>query len=97
MSQVVTARSSQLHQLELLVSHVTKIILRRPEVTARYGLPTSTLYDWMAKGLFPKPIQLGPRSVGWCVEDLERWEIERMQASAVAAAAINAKKEITTF
>lgn len=54
--------------------------LRRPAVTARYGLPPSTLYDWIAKGLFPKPIRLGARSVGWSVEELEAWEHGRVAA-----------------
>ena len=54
--------------------------LRRPAVTARYGLPPSTLYDWIAKGLFPKPVRLGARSVGWSVEELETWEHARVAA-----------------
>lgn len=48
--------------------------LRRRAVLARYDLRTSTLYDWIAKGLFPRPVQLGPRAVGWAVEELEEWE-----------------------
>ena len=52
--------------------------LRRPAVSARYdGLPASTLYDWISKGLFPRPIRLGARAVGWRIEDLEAWERSR--------------------
>ena len=51
--------------------------LRRRAVLARYDLRTSTLYDWIAKGLFPRPVQLGPRAVGWAVEELEEWERSR--------------------
>lgn len=47
----------------------------------RYGVSVSTLYDWMAKGLFPRPVQLGPRAVGWRIADLERWEAERLEAT----------------
>jgi prophage regulatory protein len=40
-------------------------ILRRPEVEARTGYPTSTLYTKMATGEFPRPIKIGARAVGW--------------------------------
>jgi prophage regulatory protein len=53
------------------------VYLRRPAVTARYGLPASTLYDWIAKGRFPRPIRLGERAVAWSVADLEAWERDR--------------------
>lgn len=43
-----------------------KRFLRRPEVQARYGnVSTAGLYVWMKKGLFPRPIHLGPRMVAW--------------------------------
>lgn len=51
--------------------------LRRPAVSERYGVPPSTLYDWIAKGHFPKPVRLGARAVGWSVEELEAWERSR--------------------
>lgn len=51
--------------------------LRRPAVSERYGIPASTLYDWLSQGLFPKPIRLGRRAVGWSVAELESWERER--------------------
>jgi prophage regulatory protein len=40
-------------------------ILRRPEVEARTGYPTSTLYTKIAAGEFPRPIKLSVRAVGW--------------------------------
>jgi prophage regulatory protein len=47
--------------------------LRRPQVEARTGLPRSTIYDWMKKGSFPKPINLGKRTVAWLSADIEAW------------------------
>jgi prophage regulatory protein len=41
------------------------VILRRPDVTVTTGLRRSTLYDRITKGLFPKPVNLGGRAVGW--------------------------------
>ena len=47
------------------------------EVLARYKLYRSTMYRWIKDGLFPAPIQLGPRCVRWKLADLEKWEIEQ--------------------
>jgi prophage regulatory protein len=55
-------------------------ILRRPEVCARTGLPTSTLYTLMAEGKFPRPVRIGARAVGWDerrVEEAIRKMLER--------------------
>jgi prophage regulatory protein len=40
-------------------------LLRRKEVLNRLGIGSSTLHDWIRRGYFPKPIQLGPNTVGW--------------------------------
>lgn len=40
-------------------------ILRRPAVEAQTGYSRSTLYLRMAQGLWPKPVNLGARAVGW--------------------------------
>ena len=52
-------------------------ILRRPEVEARCGIGRSTLYDWMAQGIFPKPVKLGARAVGWKESQIESWLASR--------------------
>ncbi|WP_415905575.1 helix-turn-helix transcriptional regulator [Neptuniibacter sp. QD48_55] len=48
-------------------------ILRRKQVEELTGLSRSTIYALMAEDDFPKPIQLGPRSVGWLESDLNEW------------------------
>lgn len=40
-------------------------ILRRRQVEAESGYSRSTIYLRMSQGLWPKPISLGPRAVGW--------------------------------
>jgi len=40
-------------------------ILRRKQVEAESGLSRSTLYLRITQGLWPKPVSLGPRAVGW--------------------------------
>ena len=40
-------------------------ILRFPEVKAVSGLSRSTIYLRISEGLFPRPLLLGRRMVGW--------------------------------
>jgi len=40
-------------------------ILRRKHVEAETGYSRSTIYLRMSQRLWPKPVSLGPRSVGW--------------------------------
>lgn len=44
---------------------VTDPLLRLPAVLAVLGVGRSTLYDWMARGIFPKPIKLGTKVSAW--------------------------------
>jgi len=57
------------------VSHAAPNVklLRRPEVEMRTGLSRSTLYDWMKRGDFPKPVKLGARIFAWRESDLNEW------------------------
>lgn len=43
----------------------TRAILRRRQVEAESGYSRSTLYLRISQGLWPKPVSLGPRAVGW--------------------------------
>ena len=40
-------------------------ILRLPAVRSLCGYSRSTIYLRIAQGLWPRPVSLGPRSVGW--------------------------------
>lgn len=56
-------------------------ILRLNEVKALSGLSRSTIYAEIAKGNFPKQIQLtGARSVGWYESAINQWVESRKQA-----------------
>lgn len=46
-------------------------ILRLPSVKAESGYSRSTLYLRMAQGLWPKPVSLGARAVGWPASEVE--------------------------
>ena len=44
---------------------MTHTILRLPTVKSETGLSRSTIYLRIAHGLWPKPVSLGGRAVGW--------------------------------
>ena len=60
-------------------------ILRRRQVEARTGLARSTIYQYIQEGVFPKPVQLGPRAVGWIEAEVSEWIHARMKMARDAA------------
>ena len=56
-------------------------ILRVRQVTARTGLPRSSLYARIKIGVFPKPIRLGNRSVGWVESEIDAWVSQQIKLS----------------
>jgi prophage regulatory protein len=63
---------------------MTERIFRRPDVEAIVGLGRSTIYDLMARGLFPRPVRLGDRAVGWRESDIHKWLESRKTTGKVA-------------
>lgn len=45
-------------------------LLRAQEVTELLKIGKSTLYAWVAKGSFPKPVKLGERMSVWYAKDV---------------------------
>jgi len=47
------------------------------------GVPRSTWYRWEREGLVPQRIQLGPRRVGWLLNEINAWidRCERVKAT----------------
>ena len=54
---------------------------RLPEVKDLTGLSRSTIYNRMREGTFPKSITLGPNTVGWLHEDIQKWISDRVAAA----------------
>ena len=46
-------------------------IIRKPEVIKRLGLSKSTLSNRINQGVFPRPISLGERAVGWLEHEVD--------------------------
>jgi prophage regulatory protein len=45
------------------------------------GVSPSTLWNWVKKGTFPKPVKLSENCTAWCSVDVEAWAQERIAAS----------------
>jgi prophage regulatory protein len=48
-------------------------IIRLKTVLNMTGLSRSTIYDYMARGIFPKQISLGENSRGWIEKEVNEW------------------------
>lgn len=57
------------------------MMLRRKQVEAESGYSRSTIYLRISQGLWPRPVKLGARSVGW-----PAGEVESLNAARVAGA-----------
>lgn len=53
-------------------------ICREAERRIITGVPTSSWYALQEKGLAPKPVRLGPHSVGWSRQELFTWCEQRL-------------------
>lgn len=45
-------------------------IIRLPTVLEIVGFSRATLYAQIKQGVFPKPVNIGSRSVGWVVDEV---------------------------
>jgi prophage regulatory protein len=53
-------------------------ILRRPAVQRVTGKSRSQIYEDMKRGLFPLPVHLGAKAVGWLRSEILAWLAERV-------------------
>jgi prophage regulatory protein len=78
-----TEHAASLTQPSDAQPHPPFAILRRRQVQAESGYSRSTIYLRMSQGLWPKPVSLGPRAVGWPAREV----------AAINAARIAGKSE----
>ena len=55
-------------------------LLRFAEVTRRTGLSRPRIYSLIAAGRFPRQVPLGPCSVAFVEEEIDRWIAQRIAA-----------------
>ena len=57
---------------------MTATILRIPAAKTQSGFSRSTIYLRIAQGLWTKPVNLGPRAVGWPSNEIEALNAARI-------------------
>ena len=62
-------------------------VLRLPAVKARTGLSRSTIYLRVSQGVFPAPVSLGGRAVGWIEAEVNAWLTARIEKRGKQASA----------
>ena len=56
--------------------------LRLKQVKAATGMSRSWIYAAIVQGIFPAPINLGPRAVAWNSQSIAAWQAGRIEAAA---------------
>jgi prophage regulatory protein len=65
-------------------------LLRRAEVQRKVGLSKSVIYDKIRCGIFPQPVPVTAKAVGWIESEIDQWIADRI-------AARDAEKKAGTF
>jgi prophage regulatory protein len=52
-------------------------VLRQKQVLQLLGISHSTLWEWVRKGRFPRPISLGPNTRAWLQEEIDQHLLAR--------------------
>ena len=55
-------------------------IIRLKEVIENTGLSRSTIYKYVGEGMFPKPVPLGGRTVGWVDQEIDEWILAKIES-----------------
>lgn len=68
-------------------------IVRLPEVMRLTGLSKTTIHRRYRAGTFPRPLRLGPQSIGWRRGEIVEWLESLPRAGAGIGAAREANRE----
>lgn len=55
-------------------------LIRKPQLEELVGSSYSTIRRLMLRGEFPRPVQIGPRAVGWRAGAVKAWLASRPEA-----------------
>ena len=54
-------------------------LIKLKKVIEKTTLGRSTIYEFMAKGTFPKQVSLGAKSVAWLESEVDDWIEEKVR------------------
>lgn len=58
----------------------TRFLVRK-DVEDLTSISTSTIYDMMKRGAFPRPVKIGLRRVAWVEADVQNWITGRLESA----------------
>ncbi|WP_183330536.1 helix-turn-helix transcriptional regulator [Halomonas campaniensis] len=61
------------------MTHETYLTVQ--QVADRYATSTSSIWRWVRRGQFPRPVKLSPGCTRWRASDVEAWEESREVAA----------------
>lgn len=67
--------------------------LRLKDVKALCGLSTSSIYEMMSRGAFPRQVSLGPKSVAWLEPEIATWQAEQVAKRDALVKKTTARKQ----
>ncbi len=54
------------------------VLIRLPAVMAQTGMKRPTIYEHMRRGLFPRPVKLGPKLAAWPAAEVDQINAARI-------------------
>ena len=63
--------------MEIDTQSRVRLFIRTNELAEALSISLSTLWRYRKAGLIPDPIALGPRTVGWRLNDINNWLNEK--------------------
>lgn len=67
---------------ETMQKLVAEKYLRRRAVLEMVGFSTTTLYDMMKRGEFPRPVKITSKAVAWPESAIAQWQADRAKIAA---------------
>lgn len=66
--------------MEKETNNVAPLFYRLPQVKARLGISQSSVWLWIRKGKFPKPVKLSENTTAWNAAEIDAWAQSRIDA-----------------
>jgi predicted DNA-binding transcriptional regulator AlpA len=61
------------------------LYLKDTQLAERFGVDRVTIWKWVKRGGFPKPVKLSPGCTRWRMADIEAWEAKISEGERVVS------------
>lgn len=53
-------------------------ITSKKDKPGRFPISPATWWRWVAEGKAPRPVNLGPNTTAWAIDELDKWEAQKL-------------------